>query len=37
MIDLSLLFAGFEKDMFKRTNERQARDREAYLWSVSDM
>ncbi|QCD98729.1 pre-mRNA-splicing factor CWC26 [Vigna unguiculata] len=28
---------GFEKDMFKRTNERQARDREAYLWSVSDM
>lgn len=32
-----LLFVGFEKDMFKRTNERQARDREAYLWSVSDM
>ncbi|KAG5009197.1 hypothetical protein GLYMA_07G070900v4 [Glycine max] len=28
---------GFEKDMFKRTNEKQARDREAYLWSVSDM
>ncbi|RYR55395.1 hypothetical protein Ahy_A06g030622 isoform D [Arachis hypogaea] len=28
---------GFEKEMFKRTNERQARDREAYLWSVSDM
>nr|KYP77066.1 BUD13 isogeny [Cajanus cajan] len=28
---------GFEKDMFKRANERQARDREAYLWSVSDM
>ncbi|KAK7292676.1 hypothetical protein RJT34_15527 [Clitoria ternatea] len=24
---------GFEKEMFKRTNERQARDREAYLWS----
>ncbi|KAL1315348.1 hypothetical protein HN51_042115 [Arachis hypogaea] len=28
---------GFEKEMFKRTNERQVRDREAYLWSVSDM
>ncbi|MED6145973.1 hypothetical protein PIB30_030192 [Stylosanthes scabra] len=28
---------GFEKEMFKRANERQARDREAYLWSVSDM
>ncbi|KAL2335970.1 hypothetical protein Fmac_010416 [Flemingia macrophylla] len=28
---------GFEKDLFKRANERQARDREAYLWSVSDM
>ncbi|XP_061373531.1 uncharacterized protein LOC133315874 [Gastrolobium bilobum] len=28
---------GFEKQSFKRTNERQARDREAYLWSVSDM
>ncbi|TKY63921.1 BUD13-like protein [Spatholobus suberectus] len=28
---------GFEKGLFKRTNERQARDREAYLWSVSDM
>ncbi|XP_015947022.1 uncharacterized protein LOC107471973 [Arachis duranensis] len=28
---------GFEKEMFKRSNERQARDREAYLWSVSDM
>lgn len=28
---------GFEKDIFKRANERQARDREAYLWSVSDM
>ncbi|RYQ86459.1 hypothetical protein Ahy_B10g106131 [Arachis hypogaea] len=28
---------GFEKELFKRTNERQARDREAYLWSVSNM
>ncbi|KAK7389958.1 hypothetical protein VNO78_25255 [Psophocarpus tetragonolobus] len=28
---------GFEKDLFKRTNEKQARDREAYLWSVSDI
>ncbi|CAK8560820.1 unnamed protein product [Lathyrus sativus] len=28
---------GFEKGMFKRTNERQAKDKEAYLWSVSDM
>ncbi|XP_027336436.1 BUD13 homolog isoform X2 [Abrus precatorius] len=28
---------GFEKQLFKRTNERQARDKEAYLWSVSDM
>lgn len=28
---------GFEKALFKRTNERQAKDKEAYLWSVSDM
>ncbi|KAA8525933.1 hypothetical protein F0562_007967 [Nyssa sinensis] len=28
---------GFEKEMFKRTNEKQATEREAYLWSVSDM
>ncbi|PSS09663.1 BUD13 like [Actinidia chinensis var. chinensis] len=28
---------GFEKQMFKRTNEKQATEREAYLWSVSDM
>ncbi|XP_059656720.1 uncharacterized protein LOC132303473 [Cornus florida] len=28
---------GFEKDMFKRKNEKQATEREAYLWSVSDM
>lgn len=28
---------GFEKDLFKRTNEKQATEREAYLWSVADM
>ncbi|GLT81203.1 hypothetical protein SLA2020_526010 [Shorea laevis] len=28
---------GFEKKMFKRSNEKQATQREAYLWSVSDM
>lgn len=28
---------GFEKQMFKRTNEKQATEREAYLWSVADM
>ncbi|KAJ7944642.1 BUD13-like protein [Quillaja saponaria] len=28
---------GFEKESFKRTNEKQAREKEAYLWSVSDM
>ncbi|CAJ2647157.1 unnamed protein product [Trifolium pratense] len=28
---------GFEKALFKRMNERQATDKEAYLWSVSDM
>ncbi|KAF5735094.1 hypothetical protein HS088_TW15G00594 [Tripterygium wilfordii] len=28
---------GFEKQMFKRTNEKQATEREAYIWSVSDM
>ncbi|XP_028087791.1 pre-mRNA-splicing factor cwf26-like isoform X1 [Camellia sinensis] len=28
---------GFEKEIFKRTNEKQATEREAYLWSVSDM
>ncbi|XP_057478674.1 uncharacterized protein LOC130766024 isoform X2 [Actinidia eriantha] len=28
---------GFEKQMFKRTNEKQATEKEAYLWSVSDM
>uniref|UniRef100_A0A5B7BXN0 BUD13 homolog n=2 Tax=Davidia involucrata TaxID=16924 RepID=A0A5B7BXN0_DAVIN len=28
---------GFEKESIKRTNEKQATEREAYLWSVSDM
>ncbi|KAK9667898.1 hypothetical protein RND81_13G018900 [Saponaria officinalis] len=28
---------GYEKQLFKRTNEKRATDREAYLWSVSDM
>ncbi|KAF9595321.1 hypothetical protein IFM89_038473 [Coptis chinensis] len=28
---------GYEKEYFKRTNEKQATEREAYLWSVSDM
>jgi pre-mRNA-splicing factor CWC26 len=28
---------GFEKEMFKSRNEKQALEREAYLWSVSDM
>ncbi|KAK7259263.1 hypothetical protein RIF29_24865 [Crotalaria pallida] len=28
---------GYEKELFKRSNERQAKDKEAYLWSVSDM
>ncbi|KAK1303399.1 hypothetical protein QJS10_CPB11g00191 [Acorus calamus] len=28
---------GFEKEMFKRQNEKRATEREAYLWSVSDM
>ncbi|PUZ62318.1 hypothetical protein GQ55_4G347300 [Panicum hallii var. hallii] len=28
---------GFEKDMFKLKNEKQAMEQEAYLWSVSDM
>jgi hypothetical protein len=32
-----LLFPGFEKDMFKLKNEKQAMEQEAYLWSVSDM
>lgn len=29
--------SGFEKKMFTRMNEKQATEREAYLWSVSDM
>ncbi|KAL7096857.1 hypothetical protein ACP275_10G106700 [Erythranthe tilingii] len=28
---------GYEKDLFKRTNDKAATDKEAYLWSVSDM
>ncbi|XP_058104185.1 uncharacterized protein LOC131248130 isoform X2 [Magnolia sinica] len=28
---------GYEKEMFKRQNEKRATEREAYLWSVSDM
>lgn len=28
---------GFEKKMFLRMNQKQATEREAYLWSVSDM
>ncbi|XP_059441159.1 uncharacterized protein LOC132173633 [Corylus avellana] len=28
---------GFEKGLFKRTNEKRATETEAYLWSVSDM
>lgn len=28
---------GFEKAMFKRMNEKQATEKEAYLWSVADM
>ncbi|CAI9290618.1 unnamed protein product [Lactuca saligna] len=28
---------GFEKQMFNRQNEKQATEREAYLWSVADM
>ncbi|KAF8407443.1 hypothetical protein HHK36_006576 [Tetracentron sinense] len=28
---------GYEKQFFKRMNEKQATDKEAYLWSVSDM
>lgn len=29
--------AGFEKGMFKRKNDKQATEAEAYLWSVADM
>jgi pre-mRNA-splicing factor CWC26 len=28
---------GFEKQMFKKSNEKRATEREAYLWSVSEM
>ncbi|KAL0374426.1 UNVERIFIED_CONTAM: Pre-splicing factor CWC26 [Sesamum radiatum] len=27
---------GYEKELFKRMNEKRATEREAYLWSVSD-
>ncbi|XP_072968401.1 uncharacterized protein [Typha angustifolia] len=29
--------SGYEKEMFKRQNEKRATEQEAYLWSVSDM
>lgn len=28
---------GYEKELFKRTNEKRATEAEAYLWSVADM
>ncbi|EPS73826.1 hypothetical protein M569_00932 [Genlisea aurea] len=28
---------GYEKELFKRTNDRRATEQEAYLWSVADM
>ncbi|KAL0296242.1 UNVERIFIED_CONTAM: Pre-splicing factor cwc26 [Sesamum radiatum] len=28
---------GYEKELFKRMNEKRATEREAYMWSVSDM
>ncbi|GAU45027.1 hypothetical protein TSUD_94620 [Trifolium subterraneum] len=28
---------GFDKELFKRMNDKQAEDKDAYLWSVSDM
>ncbi|CAI5491943.1 unnamed protein product, partial [Closterium sp. Naga37s-1] len=28
---------GFEREMFKQKNEMQAREQEAYMWSVADM
>ncbi|CAL5349174.1 unnamed protein product [Camellia sinensis] len=34
---LSICFVGFEKEIFKRTNEKRTTESEAYLWSVSDM
>lgn len=32
-----LYWTGYEKEHFKRMNEKQATTKEAYLWSVSDM
>jgi hypothetical protein len=37
LIDFILHLVGFEKGLFKRTNEKRATETEAYLWSVSDM
>ncbi|CAI7895944.1 unnamed protein product [Closterium sp. NIES-54] len=28
---------GFEREMFKQKNEMQAREQEAFMWSVADM
>lgn len=36
-ISTGCVFVGYEKTLFKRMNEKQATEREAYLWSVSDM
>jgi len=30
-------YTGYEKELFKRQNEKRATETEAYLWSVSDM
>lgn len=32
-----LHIVGYEQQLFKRMNEKRATEREAYLWSVSDM
>lgn len=37
LISAAPCVAGFEKGLFKRTNEKQATQAEAYLWSVADM
>jgi pre-mRNA-splicing factor CWC26 len=31
------MFPGYEKDMYKLKNDKQAMEQEAYLWSVADM
>jgi hypothetical protein len=33
----SHVFPGYEKDMYKLKNDKQAMEQEAYLWSVADM